>query len=163
MSDKEESNPESNLSGQLAQAFAMIQEAAQAAASMVEKGPDNPAIRRLGQGGAGSERGSNAFVISSAALMASNNLSVYFHDWKSQYEDVAELLRNRRFGAVKSILRDGKYNKTPFDKRVLAPQVVTKLREILGDMNEISDESTKGVDGLDGPQSQRTMKSPKPH
>lgn len=146
-----------NFSDQLAIAVQLIVDAAETAASMVEKAPDNPKITRNHSDKEDQSKGElegaksprvRSFIISSSEVFATKNLSVYFHDWKSQYEDVAKLLRDGRFSAVKSVLKEGKYHDSPTDKKVFAPQVITHLRSILGELDEFTVNSAQKTDQI---------------
>ena len=74
---------------------------------MILKLPDNPNIKRLGDK-------PRCFVINSKNL--SNNWSVFYHDFKLQYEKICEIIDNRTPETIVSILsgiiKTGKFRET---------------------------------------------------
>lgn len=144
------SNTENTLAERLKEAHRMLSDAADQAKQEVLQQTDNPAINRIGDGRV------KMFRISMAELgkpkpragydhpaggKATTNFSPFFHDWQSQYEHVADLLDQRRFAAVAEILDDGRHCE-PGEIRHFAPEVVTKLQTILGDLRDALDASS---------------------
>lgn len=143
-------NTENTLAELLRQANRALSEAADQAGREVLQQSDNPAITRIGDGQV------KMFRISMSELSKPKpragydhppggrqitNFTPFFHDWKSQYEHVADLLQQRRFAAVAEILDDGRHSE-PGELRHFAPEVVTKLQGILGDLRDALDESS---------------------
>ena len=118
---------QTNLTQQLLRINAALREAAIEAADQVRAQPDNPAIQRIG----GSVR---AFTMRSSDL--GNNWTPFFHDWKAQYELVATLLEERKFGTVREILNTGKHRSgsTAHSTQQLAEPVLERIRSIVGDL-----------------------------
>lgn len=122
-----------NLTQQLLRIDAALRAAATEAAGQVRAQPDNPAIQRAG----GSLR---MFTMRSSDL--GNNWTPFFHDWKAQYELVATLLEERKFGAVREILNTGKHRSggTAHSTQHLAEPVLERIRSIVGDLQLPDDE-----------------------
>lgn len=122
-----------NLTQQLQQVHAALRQAANDSAAKVRGEPDNPAIQRV----AGSAR---AFTLRSSDL--GSNWSPFFHDWKAQYDLVAKLLEERKFGAVREILQTGKHRQggSAHGTQQLAEPVVQRIRAIVGDLQLPDDE-----------------------
>lgn len=108
------------LSERLKEVEALLDQAIVKAGIRVDQGPSNPAAMPLAGG---------AFVVRSSAMFASDNWSVFFHDWKAQYAHVKELLGAHKFSELR-VLLDGK----AVGQQKLAPEVIEYVKKITGDL-----------------------------
>lgn len=123
--------PSPTLAERLQQARALIDAAVADSTSRVKAGGDNPAIVR-GIGGNGSRL---SFTMSSSALSGGVPWTPFFHDWKAQYERVAELIEARQFASVADILEKGQFrDRNRHHAERFAPEVVAHLQTALGDL-----------------------------
>lgn len=113
--------PEQNLSQRLKDIAALLDHAIAEAATRVGQGPANPAALAL--------PGGRGFTMRSSAFGASDNWSVFFHDWKAQYEHVKTLLLAKKFSELRVML-DGK----SVTNQKLAPNVIEYVKKITGDL-----------------------------
>lgn len=145
---QDSNNQPFSFADRLRAARALIDEAVADAVKSVKEGPVNPLIKRVKTDGPEVRKASGAFIVSASTLFAANNWSVFFHDWEAQYSHVADLLDKGRFSSVRKILADGKYLET-FGRSatVFAPEVVARLKTILGDLASVIPNDT-----LDSPE-----------
>lgn len=133
------SNLENNLASSIARAIADLTAAANEAAEKLAGGPDNPAIKRSGP----------RTLTIAMKDMGLKNWTPFYHDWKAQYNELAEMLRAHRFAAVADAATTGSI-KSKGGKRDLAPEVVQRLRAIIGDVREVLDAAATPVELPDG-------------
>lgn len=108
------------LAERLANAKQLIKQAAEDAATLVKAGPDNPNIKRLS---------GRSFVMSQRHL--GSNWTPGHHDWKFQYEVIADMLDKQQFSALNEVLRTGREKKSGSLR--FAPEVLDRVREIIGE------------------------------
>ena len=93
--------------------------------------PDNPNIKRTSP---------HAFTISSSQLFRNPKdnptmrMDVFFHDYKSQYEYISEVLEKSRpenvVSTLNKIITEGRHN-TGEDYRSFNPKVISHLKELV--------------------------------
>lgn len=148
MHGRRDLEPQSCLAEQIRQALELVRKAGENACAQLQAQQDNPAVTRLGPAG-------GAFVVRFSQLgrpLKSNgmpgpaNWSTFMQDWRGQYDLVADLIRSSRLHAVAAILRTGRHSE-PGATSHFAPQVVARLREILGDLEPVlaADESLRAA------------------
>lgn len=113
-----------DLTTRLNDALRLIEEATEAASKKVTAGPDNPAIKRHGIG----------FSIQMSEVLRKNSWDPFTHDWVAQYKHVADLLRARRFSALREVLANGGYRDRSHGWRGFAWEVIEHVRSITGDL-----------------------------
>lgn len=138
----------------LADHQAQLQTRVEELSAAVKALPDNPAIKRPGAGQV------NAFVVSSSDLFGaptkahkeafpddkrppSSNWSPFFHDWKLQYDAVADLLRAQNFGTLATLLETGTLRaRNGHNAEKFAPEVILALRKVIGELHKAENQVT---------------------
>jgi hypothetical protein len=109
----------------LDEALKRIDDAIADVSGQLDTQPDNPKIKRA----SGSV---SAFVISSKDI--GDRWDPFYHDWKSQYAYVRELLEKRRFSALRTLLQAQMYRDPSHGTRTLAPEVIENVKGLTGDL-----------------------------
>lgn len=123
-----------NITERLHVALRELEAAIEEAGDQLKQQPDNPAIKRIG------DSRIRAFVIQSSTLFRSPYpWDPFFHDWKAQYEYAYELLKKRRFAALRDLLQAQTYLDPSHGRRSFAPEVIEHVKAITGDLLNADD------------------------
>lgn len=127
-----------NLTSLLAQAEALTAQAVAQCAAQLRALPGNPAANSLSDT-------PRAFVMSSSAMFGNSGgrWDVFFHDWPSQYDEVAKLLESRNFAKVRELLTGERVELARQGRTSLAPQVIENIRAVTGNLLLTPEEAAK--------------------
>lgn len=135
MSDASPSTSAGDLTVRLRAALLLLNEAIEGARDrIVEGGPDNPAVQRLG---------GSAMAVPMSELTRMRSWDAFAHDWQAQYKCAAELLERRRFVALRELIETGRFRDGSEGVRRFAPEVIDHIRRIVGDLAGVGEQAPR--------------------
>jgi hypothetical protein len=106
----------------VSQANTTVDEAVNHACQLLDQCPENPAASNLANN-------PRCFTVSSSSLLSGNNWSVFFHDWRAQFNVAKELLMTRKFGTLAKMLEGASVEGQNF-----APEVIEHIKRVVGSL-----------------------------
>lgn len=127
----EQSSP--SLTVRIAQALALLDEAAKTASASLVDLPDNPAVKRLPN--------SSAFTVTITEMQRLGVWNGFQHDWHAQYAYARTLIEGHRFGPLRQLLKGGGYQDASHGWRVFSAEVIRQIKAITGDLRDLVSET----------------------